>query len=67
MFETKGIKVIHAIVTDECRTNRGDTEAIKEAMYRIKNECDQLIKWHAVGKDVKFHIILSVEMPEVEG
>ena len=64
MFETKGIKAVHAIITDECRTNRGDVEAGKEAISRLATEYDSLIKWHKVGKDVKFHLILAVELEQ---
>jgi hypothetical protein len=64
MFEQKGIKAVHAIITDTCRSNRGDINAGKEAISRLAHEYDSLTNWHELGKGVKFHLILAVEMPE---
>lgn len=64
MFETKGIKAVHAIVTDVCRENKGDEAAFQEAVERVLSESRELTQWHERGKGVKFHVILAVEMQE---
>lgn len=54
----------HAIITDQCRSNRGDIRALLEAWDRVRAEYEDLTKVHAGGSGVKFHIKLEVEFPE---
>jgi hypothetical protein len=61
-MKVEGIKAVHAIITDECRKNKGEFDAIVEATNRITTEyVDFLVKTHPIGKGVKFHVVLSVE------
>ncbi len=64
MENVSGIKAVHAIITDECRSNRGNVEAGKAAVGRVATELDALYSCHAIGKGVKFHVVLTVEIPQ---
>lgn len=56
-----GIKAHHAIITDECRANRGDVEAFSEAIARVWPEYLESIKAFPIGAGAKYHLVLSVE------
>ena len=58
---TRTIKAKHAIVTDTCRINKTDNGARDEALDRLRDEYDPLLKNWPIGSDVKFHFVLSVE------
>lgn len=53
----------HAIITDECRTNRGDSGAFEEAVNRLRQEYHVAAKNWGTDKGVKLHVILAVERP----
>ncbi len=66
MSETRipGIKAQHAIITDQCRVNKGDEAAIDEALGRLHHEYMQPATVPAnMGKGVNFHVVLTVERP----
>jgi hypothetical protein len=65
-FEVTGINAVHAVITDDCRRNKGTENAFREAVERIMSEAHKLNDWHSVGSGVKFHVILAVEMPKGE-
>ena len=56
-----GIKSKHAIVSDACREKWGDIGALNEAIRHIRAEYVRLLKHWPLGKDAKFHLVLSVE------
>ena len=57
-----GIKAIHAIITDNCRTLRTDEGAIDEALARIRAEALSCMGAPGNAKpDVRYHLILTVE------
>lgn len=60
-METKipGLKAKHAIITPECRVNRGDTGAIHEALSRVLDEYKAILK--ARSDKPTFHLVLTVE------
>lgn len=62
-MELPGIKAQHAIITDTCRQNRGDEGAIDEALARLKQEYLATLKFWPIGKDVTFHVALTVDKP----
>jgi len=60
----KPLTAKHAIISDECRTNRGDDGSLLEALDRVKSEYKELTLLHVRGNGVKFHIKLEVEFPD---
>jgi hypothetical protein len=59
-----GTKAKHCVITDTCRSNRGDNEAINEALRRIREEYLACVDGWPVGKGVEFHVVLTVKRPE---
>lgn len=51
----------HAIVTDECRSNRTDEGAVDEALARLRAEAMRLFGKRGHGRGDKFHFKLVVE------
>ena len=51
----------HAIITDECRRNRTDDGAIKEAVERILREYHECAPHWPIGNGTKFHVKLEIE------
>lgn len=51
----------HAIITDECRVNRTDEGAIKEALQRILDEYMACVGAWPLGEGTKFHVKLEIE------
>lgn len=58
-----GIKTLHAVVTDDCRNNRGEVEAADEALRRLRDAYIDIAKFWADKPGVKFHFVLTVEAP----
>ena len=58
-----GIQAKHAIISDNCRQLRGDEGAIDEALDRLKQEYVKLMEHWPLGKEVKFHVVLTVDYP----
>ena len=61
MSRIPGIPAKHAIISDDCRRGRGDDGAIDEAIRRMREAYDQLMKCWPVGRGTKFHVVLTVE------
>lgn len=61
MAKVPGAQVAHAVITFECRNNRGDFGAFDEAVKRLRTQYDQLVALRGDEIDVHFHMILSVE------
>jgi hypothetical protein len=59
-----GIPAKHAVITDQCRRNHGAFGAVDEAVARIKQEFLACIRHHPLGRDTKFHLVLTVEAAE---
>jgi hypothetical protein len=57
-----GITAKHAIVTPECRENRGKDGAFEEAARRLREEYD-IILASPENSDVEFHVVLTVVRP----
>lgn len=55
----------HAIITDECRTNKGDEAVMEEALQRLRDEWPRVANGWKVGKGCKFHVVLIVEPPDI--
>ena len=51
----------HAIVTDTCRESKSSIGARDEALEKLREEYDSLLKHWTIGKGAKFHFVLSVE------
>lgn len=63
MSHLPGLKALHAIISDDCRRNRGDEGAIDEALRRVREEYLACVRsWHP-HKGVKFNVLLTVEAP----
>jgi len=56
-------KAKHAIITDQCRANRGDEEAFDEAVRRLRNEYKAILDAHDEN-DVRYHLSIHVEWPD---
>jgi len=56
-----GAVASHQIISDECRTNRGDAGAINEAISRIYDEAEVILQNWPVGSEMKLHFQLIVE------
>lgn len=58
-----GIKARHMIVSDACREGKGDQEALDEALKLLGQEYSALLRCWPVGKNARFHFVLTVEYP----
>ena len=58
-----GAAASHAIVTDTCRANRGDTGAIDEALARLREAALKCADGWDHGRGARFHFVLTVERP----
>jgi hypothetical protein len=65
--KVEGICAKHAIITDVCRRNRGDEDAVEEALLRARNALSLAMKGWDVGRGVKFHVVVTVERPDPDG
>ncbi len=65
MSESKipGSMAKHAIISDDCRTNRTDAGALDEAFDRVREEYFRCAAGWPIGKGAKFHIALTIERP----
>jgi len=61
MTQLPGIKAHHSIITDECRKNRFDGGAFLEAMNRMQTVYERTCENTSIGKDMKIHIVMTVE------
>lgn len=59
-----GMTAIHAIITDDCRTGRGDEGAVDEALKRAREELKLCLGGWEHGRGAKFHVAVTVERPE---
>ncbi len=55
--------VEHAIISDDCRNNRGDRFAMDDALRRLQDAWSKVSRSFPIGKGVKFHVVLIVEKP----
>jgi hypothetical protein len=56
----------HAIITDQCRQNKGDAAVIEEACQRIRDAWNNGVsKGWPIGSGARFHVALIVERPEL--
>lgn len=62
-MEIPGLALSHQIITDECRTNRGDAGAFEEAVQRIRDRYDWCAERSPAGRGVKLRLVLLVERP----
>lgn len=51
----------HRLITDECRTNRGDDGAIDEALGTARGAIKRLYTYWPIGKRATIHIRIEVE------
>lgn len=58
-----GIKAQHAMITDQCRVNRGDIGAIDEALARLRVAAINCLPGWPTDQGVNFHLVLTVERP----
>ena len=54
-----GLKAKHAIITPECRQNRGNDGALVEALKRIRDEYFAIVE--ARSDQFTCHVVLTVE------
>ena len=57
---TPGVSARHAIISDQCRINRGNEGAIDEALARIREEFLQIAPKWELGNNTTFHVVLTV-------
>ena len=55
--------VKRAIVTDECRINRGDEAAVDEALRRLKEEALICFENWRGKNGIQWHFVLMMEGP----
>ena len=63
MTRVRGLKALHAIITDACRQGRGNEGAIDEALRRIRQEYLACVAAWPLNRGVKFNVVLTVEAP----
>jgi hypothetical protein len=61
--EIPGTCARRAVITDACRTGRGDMEAFEEAVSRLRDEYRALCTGWPVGKQAQLHVALILERP----
>ena len=67
MSSTEGTPALHAIITPECRSTRGDEGAWAEAVARAKAEYDAILAgWRRSELQPTLHLVLGIERPFVE-
>jgi hypothetical protein len=69
---TRTVCAKHAIITDQCRTNKGDDAVIEEAVQRIIAEFKEIAPHWPIGYGTEFHVKLEIEReleaaPQKEG
>lgn len=62
-----GVSARHTVITDTCRTNRGDLGAWEEAVARLRAAYVQALPAWPVGTEVEFHLALTVCTPRHRG
>lgn len=63
MTKLPGAVAAHAIISDDCRRNRGNEGAFEEAIVRLRKQYDQIVDGWPIGSDVKIHLALTIERP----
>lgn len=66
MSETKtpGTAAAGAVITPECRTNRGDGGALEEAISRVRRKYHEICKgWKDAPVQPTMRLVLTVERP----
>lgn len=61
-----GACIAHKIITDQCRINRRDHDALDVAIEEVRRFAENNMKQIAVGGDWKFHIVCTIERPAVK-
>lgn len=56
---TLGIKSKEVVISDNCRTIQDD--AFEVGIEHLRQEYNNLCKTWPIGKDVKFHLVLTIE------
>lgn len=56
--------VVHAIITEACRRNRGDVAVIEEAIQRLRNGWASVSRNWPIEAGGRFHVVLISEPPE---
>lgn len=64
MTEIPGTKTKHAIISDDCRTGRGEDGAFEEAVSRLRDEYKALCNGWPVGTKSLMHVVLTLERPQ---
>lgn len=65
MATIPGAAFYHGVISDECRKNRGERDALMESLDRLWNKYDDLKKAWPIGKGAKIHVALCLERPTV--
>lgn len=58
-----GTAAQRCVITDACRSSRGDDGAIEEALSRLRKVYEQVTAGWQVGEGVQIHLALTVERP----
>ena len=61
MTKIPGITAKHAIITDQCRANRGDIGAFQVAMEQLRREYDAITRIRTNEPGVNYRLVLVVE------
>ena len=59
-----GLCAVHAVVTDDCRRNRGDEGAADEALARADRALRSALRGWDRDRGATFHVVVTVERPE---
>ena len=62
----QGRQALHAWISDDCRKMRGDDGAKEEALRRVREQLDSVLKGWKQGLGMKIHIGVTVE-PKASG
>lgn len=58
-----GQVAVHAIISDGCRSARGDAGAADEAVRRVREQLEKILDGWAIGSGGIFHVVVTVERP----
>lgn len=59
-----GAAASHSIITEGCRSNRGDVGAFEEAVERARKAYDEIVAgWRSAPLQPTVHLVLTVERP----
>ncbi len=65
-MQVDGIKTAHAVISDTCRSNKGEDQVIDEALEVLRAAYMKTFPSWARGKGAEFHVVLTVDYPALQ-